>query len=657
MTEAPLPYSLVETVVEESPEAILITQAPAPGTGPVICYANRAFERLTGWSAADVIGKTPAILQGPDTDDSVLADARDAILKKRNFVGQTINYTRGGEAFVNRWRMRPVEDKDGREFWIAYLSNATPVVEREEKLQAVEQRFSDLAANIPGAIFRYLIHPDGRDEIEYMSPGCLHIWEVDADTLRGDPSMLWAMIDEEDLPAMQASVMASAEHLTRWNHRWRITTPSGQFKWLQGQGRASRLADGTTLFNSLILDITDQVATQDALDDSQAQLYQAQKLEAVGQLTGGIAHDFNNLLAVLLGNLELLAENPDADGRQDFLDDSIRAARRGRELTRSLLNFARRAQLNPEPLRLNDVLTESERLFQRVLPEAIELRVSGEPDLSLVSLDRATLDSALLNLVINARDAMKGQGQLSLETTNLTIGPDVLDASPDPIRPGRYVMVAVSDTGSGIAPEHLPQVTDPFFTTKPTGAGTGLGLSMVQGFAKQSGGFMRIYSEPGQGTTTVKLFFPVRDGLPSTPAPDARRTTTMASRDAHILLVEDQDDVRRVMATRLARAGFTVTLAENGVKALEQVKQEPAIDLVLTDLVMPGEIQGDGLVQEIRRLEPQAPVIVMSGYPGDAAAGADQLPDDIPRLMKPVDGDELIAAINQVLSPRSGTDS
>ena len=515
------------------------------------------------------------------------------------------------------------------------------------ELEETNDRFADMAANVPGAIFRYILHPDGRDEVEYMSPGCLGIWEATAEEIQGDTSRLWEIIVPEDLPGMQASIGRSAEQLDAWQHRWRVVTRSGRRKWLQGSGRPRRLDDGSILWNSLILDVTVEVQAQDKLRDTDRLLAEAQKQESIGRLAGGVAHDFNNLLAIIMGNAEVLLSGKVTGAPDGYLTDIVQAAQRGSDLTRSLLSFARRSDLKPEVIEVNDAVAGMHNLLTRTLPESITIETTLMAGLWQVRADRSALENALLNLVLNARDAMPKGGTLTIETANVRVTADYVEERGEDIPPGRYVMLAVSDTGTGIAPELLDRVFEPFFSTKGPDRGTGLGLPMVQGFAKQSGGTVRVYSEPGHGTA-VKVFLralgrsePVRDELPAVQGEAVTGT---------VLLVEDNDGVRRAVRRTLEGAGYGVIEAGSGDAALDLLGSDGReIDVVLTDVVMPGRLQGPELVHRIRELRPDIPVIFMSGYPHEANVHGNGIRQNDISLMKPVARADLLAALGRAL--------
>lgn len=521
-------------------------------------------------------------------------------------------------------------------------------------LTETEYRFQQMAENIPGAIFRYILHPDGRDEMEYMSPGCLDIWEVEATAIEHDASAVWAMVLEEDLPDMQRSVMQSAQELKPWNHRWRIRTPSGKTKWLHGRGLPTRQDNGSVLWNSLILDVTEQFEMEAELQRSRELFHRAQKTESLGQLTGGLAHDFNNLLTVVLGNLELINTSGDPEKRQAYVSDALRAVKHGKELTQSLLAFARRATLQPEPLTMDSVLSDLETLLRRTLPSSIDFRIRTDDGLPTLTLDRAAFESALLNLVINARDAVGDDGRIEVVFRSRRI----VSKNEVGLPSGDYVEIEVNDNGSGMPQEFLDRVLEPFFTTKGEGSGTGLGLSIVDGFVRQSGGTMIIDSEEGKGTC-VCLLFPA-SAEPAASAIDVTRHTPDEVGDGEdaattgtILVVEDEPAVRHVITQNLLAHGYEVIQAENGDAGRQLFDaQRDAISAVLTDYVMPGELHGGALARYIKSVSPETPVVLLSGYvdldkfddDNDQAAAADA------RLDKPVERDVLVRTIGRLLA-------
>ncbi len=378
------------------------------------------------------------------------------------------------------------------------------------------------------------------------------------------------------------------------------------------------------------------------------QFRQAQKMEAVGQLTGGIAHDFNNLLTVILGCAEFIGQDVKENARLSKMAEMIHnAAERGAELTHRMLAFARRQSLQPRPLNLNQLLLDMESLLRRTLSAEIELDLTcGGEDCEAMA-DRSQLESALLNLCLNARDAMPGGGKLTIETAKTVLDADYA-AENQEVQPGEYILLAVSDTGTGISPENLGRVFDPFFTTKEVGKGTGLGLSMVYGFIKQSKGHVKIYSEPGHGTS-VKLYLPVANE-----SDDVQEQYPEASVELHgseaILVAEDNHEVREFAKAQLEYLGYRVLEAANSAEALTVVRDHAEIDLLFTDMVMPGGMNGYELAQVACRLRPELKVLYCSGY-AESAIVHQGLPDkDVELLNKPYTRLELARRIRRALT-------
>jgi signal transduction histidine kinase/ActR/RegA family two-component response regulator len=378
-----------------------------------------------------------------------------------------------------------------------------------------------------------------------------------------------------------------------------------------------------------------------------AAIHQAQKMEALGQLTGGIAHDFNNLLTVVMGSAELLRETGDPTRQQELAATIMRAAERGSELAKRLLAFARRQPLAPKTIDVNHLVGGMQGLLAQTLGEHIEIRVAAGAKLLPAHVDAGQLETAILNLAINARDAMQVGGRLTIETRNVHLDPGFLAGTGDP-PPGDYVLVAVSDTGMGMTPEVKARAFDPFFTTKDFGKGSGLGLSMVYGFVRQSGGYITLYSEPGLGTT-VKLYFPPAEGAPASEeglpvaAEDPRGSET-------VLLVEDDAMVRRHVEALITALGYRTVVAENGAAALAFLGSGEGVDLVFTDVVMPGGMSGRDLADAARRLRPGIKILFTSGYTNEMfAASAPEAEQLANFIAKPYRRRDLAAKLRAVL--------
>ncbi len=466
----------------------------------------------------------------------------------------------------------------------------------------------------------------------------------------------WArVVHPEDLPRVSLEFEEALKGNREFDTTYRVCAADGTIHHLKGTAIVLRNGSGAPYrVVGANLDLTPIVEKDRELAHNRDIAEQAQKLDAVGKLTGGMAHDFNNLLTVILGNIELAEKMTEDPALIDCLKEARSATDRGADLIKNMLAFARKARLSPEVLDLNAVIRESQTWMTRTLPESISIEVSLLAGLWPIAADRSALETALLNLLLNAKDAVEGKGRLTIETSNVRIDEAYNASRGEDLEVGRYVMLAVSDSGHGIAADDLPRVFDPFFTTKDVGEGTGLGLSMVQGFMKQSGGSIRVYSEPGQGTT-FKLYFPI-SGTPAgqAAAPLARREPDSAG--ATLLLVEDDENVRRVLARTLRLAGYTVQEAVNGDEGLKLYGDGSGYDLVVTDIVMPGELQGPALAKAIRKIRSDARIVFMSGYANEAQVHGNGLrPDDV-RLTKPVQRAVLLEEIARCLArPPAGS--
>ncbi len=437
--------------------------------------------------------------------------------------------------------------------------------------------------------------------------------------------------------------MAQTRQPIRFENR--IATRDGDWKHIEWT--LSPEADGLN-FIAVGRDLTEANARRAELESAQEALRQSQKMEAIGQLTGGIAHDFNNMLTGVIGSLDLMRRNI-ASGRMDrvdrYIDAATVSAQRAAALTSRLLAFGRRQSLDMKAMDVNALVAGMEELLFRTLGEQIELGTDLAPELWAASSDENQLESALLNLCINARDAMPNGGKLIIETTNTRLDERYTRDHPD-VTPGDYVVLSVTDTGSGMAPTTMDKVFEPFFTTKPVGQGTGLGLSMVYGFARQSGGHVRIYSEVGQGTT-VKLFLTRSLGgealVAAMPSPETPRGSGET-----VMVVEDDPSVRMIVTELLSEVGYGVLEATDADSAIPILQSNQRIDLLVSDVGLPG-MNGRQLAEVARQSRPDLKILFITGYAQNAAVRAGFLADGMDMMTKPFAVDALATKIRDIL--------
>lgn len=532
----------------------------------------------------------------------------------------------------------------------------TGEAEAVQNLRESEHRLGTLAAGFEGAIFRYLIDAHGTARISYMSEGAERVWGLKPDEVLGDPSKILATVHPDDVNRIAKAFAQGTRKQSKLNLRWRILLGDGETRWIECRASPKRTPEGTTIWDGFVIDISEMMAARDELQTTTEMLGQAQKLEAIGQISGGIAHDFNNLLAVILGNAELVDQYGLVDEDRASLAAIITSCEKGADLTRRLLSFARKSQLDPRHVSLRQIVTDMVPLFRRTLPEDIEIIWDGETaPHGAVNVDVGLLESSILNVLLNARDAMPSGGGVVItikEKLRITTAPDTpaRAATPKP-----YVSLAISDTGDGI-PQHLiKRVTEPFVTTKGPELGSGLGLAMVDGFVAQSGGILDIQSTQGQGTC-ITLNIPMVDAqemIQTDPASDVETPHHIADKsvEARALLVEDEEQVRLVTARILRRMGIQVDAVENASRALDLLKRDPsAFDFLLSDVVMPGVMDGFDLARAARRMCPDMPVMLMTGYGPDQIVDKDEARQFGVLLNKPIERKELEAAVASVLA-------
>ena len=438
---------------------------------------------------------------------------------------------------------------------------------------------------------------------------------------------------------MEAEIYRRAQELQEANRQLR------EFQTELEERVVGRTADLQRAYDELQRQIAEREKTEQALARSEEQLRQSQKLEAIGRLAGGIAHDFNNLLTVILSYSDMLLHDlPSSDPRHGEITQIQRAGVRAADLTRQLLAFSRQQVLDPSNLDVNEILTSVNSILTRVVGEDVELRMQLGTDLGSVRVDRSQVEQVIMNLVVNARDAMPDGGRISIRTEAVELDEELAGSRLE-VSPGPYVMLSVSDTGSGMDKETQARIFEPFFTTKELGKGTGLGLSTAFGIVKQSGGSIWLYSEPGAGTT-FKIYLPrVADG---TKAPSAK-AAELPRGDETILLVEDEEQVRVVAASILRRAGYSVLAAASPGEAISIAERaEKPIDLLVTDVIMP-KMNGRLLAERLVAGQPGIKVLFMSGYTDDIILHHGVLDGAVAFLQKPLTRDSLTRRVRQVL--------
>jgi PAS domain S-box-containing protein len=601
---------------------------------------NPAAERMFGYAAGEVIGRNISMLMPEpyrSQHDAYLA--KYLATGKRQIIGigrEVAGLRKDGSTF-------PMHLSVG-EFAIGSARFFTGTIVDLSAQRAAEQRFEREQA-LFRAIFESMPDPlvicDTSGAIRLVNPSFTRVFGyAEAEVLGESMARLF-----ESSETWEAFAKAGAGARRRPTD---ASPASVRFRRKSGEVFPAETVEGAVVGSSgsglgCLMLIHDATAER----QQEALLLKAQRLEAVGQLTGGVAHDFNNLLTVILGNIELLEPKLRDELSRSLAAEAREAAEMGARLTDRLLTFARRQRLETQSLNLNEFVLGLIELLRRTIGAPIDLSTSLAPDLWPTMADPGQVESAVLNLVLNARDAMPSGGRLVIETFNATVdaGDEVSDAG---MAAGDYVVLSVADTGHGMPPEVRARAFEPFFTTKGAGKGSGLGLATIYGFARQSGGNVTIYSEAGKGTT-VNLYLP-RAGRKTEEEAPAVKPGVDAGRGETVLIVEDDDRVRRLTATRLKELGYRVLEANHGAAALAVLAETPGVEIVFSDLVMPGGMSGFDLARRVRESHPQVHVILTSGYSAELMNQADIAQLDLQVLRKPYRQAQLACAFRAALS-------
>jgi PAS domain S-box-containing protein len=613
--------------VEAAPDA-MTSQTP---DGTIVTW-NKGAETVFGYSADEVIGKSIAIVCPADRAEETRAILGKVLRGETIEQFEAVRLRKDGQRIHVALTISPVKDAAGKV--IAVLGIARDITERKRADQDLQRLAAAVDAS-PDAITTQT--PEGM--ILSWNRGAEVIFGYSAAELIGKSIRILSPQDREtEVPEIHQKVKRG-ETIKQFE-TVRVRKDGKQIPVTLTIAPVKDAAGKMVAISGIAQDISERKQLEQ-------QFRQAQKMEAVGRLSGGIAHDFNNLLGVIIGYSEVmeerLGENP---ALRKNAEEIKKAGRRAANLTRQLLAFSRQQMLNPKVLNLNGVVTDIEKMIRRLIGEDIELSTKLAPALGRVKADQGQVEQILMNLVVNARDAMPEGGKLMIETANAELDQEYARQHPG-VAPGFYVLLTVTDTGTGMDAETQAHIFEPFFTTKETGKGTGLGLATVYGVVKQSGGYVWVYSERGQGTS-FKIYLP-QVGEPARPEESPAGTTKFVQGSETVLLVEDEDSLREIAHIFLSTSGYVVLVANSPARALEVARDHKgSIDLLLTDVVMPG-MSGPELAAELVRARPELRVLFMSGYTGDSINRRGLIQPDMRAIQKPFTKDALLRTVRESL--------
>jgi PAS domain S-box-containing protein len=619
---------LFSAVVESSNDAIITMSLNGIITG-----WNRAAERLFGYGADEAVGQPISLIVPPHRHDEV--DAVLGRIRRGEVIEnlETVRVHKDGENVEVALTLSPLRSAAGE---IIGVSKIARDITESKRTRSALSRETEERQRIFETSQDLILVTDSIGNFIQVSPSVAQILGYQPEEMVGHSAV--EFIHPDDLDSTRQEMRAARRGQQVRSFEARYPHKDGHVVTLNWMGSWSEPVRRHFFIGR---DLTDKRAAE-------AQMRQAQKMDAIGQLTGGVAHDFNNILTVITGTIGILADavadRPELVSIAKLIDD---AAERGAQLTKHLLAFARKQPLQPLEIDINSLILEAAKLLHPTLGEHIEISPKLSDDAWPTLIDPNQLTTAVLNLALNARDAMPRGGKLTLETANIRLDRDYAKMNSEVV-PGDYVMIAVSDTGTGIPASLMEKVFDPFFTTKEVGKGTGLGLSMVFGFVKQSGGHIKIYSEEGHGTT-VKIYLPRSSGQGQT-AQDLSSSAEVKGGSETVLVVEDDMLVRNYVMTQVASLGYATLEAANATEALKIIEDGAPIDLLFTDVIMPGPMNGRQLVDEALKRRPSLKTLFTSGYTENAILHHGRLDEGVLLLAKPYRKPELARMIRVALA-------
>jgi len=633
--------------VEQADESIIVTDSDG-----VITYVNPSFERVTGYTREEVIGKNPRILKSGEQGPEFYKSLWQTLTEGRVWSGPLTNQRKDGTLYEEETIISPVRGKDGRLLHYVAVKRDLTHAKRSEaetarlsiEVSKQKQQLESIVKSVPGVVWEAWGKPDEADQrIDFVSEYVETLLGYRVAEWLSTPNFWLSIVDPDDKKRVAAE---AAEQFSSGKGG------QSEFRWIRKDGRRVWVEAHTTVIaddkgqpagmRGVNIDITERKTLE-------AQLRQAQKMEAIGALAGGIAHDFNNMLTVINGYSELVIGKLHAhDPLREKIEEIKKAGCRAAALTRQLLIFSRKQVLQPTVLDLNSIIPETERMLARLIGENIELRTVLSSSIGNIRADRGQIEQIIMNLAVNARDAMPHGGHLTIETERVTLEEEYVRQHPE-CKPGLYAMLAVSDSGLGMDAQTQARIFEPFFTTKESGKGTGLGLSIVYGIVRQSGGTICVYSEVGHGTT-IKIYFPsvgdgkeVQESYPDAGAAEDDRGTET------ILLTEDDDSLRKLARTMLEVRGYRVLEAANAEEATSiSERHTPPIHLLLTDVIMPGG-NGIDLSRRLAQTRPGLKVLYMSGFTDNAIVHQAVLHGRMFFIQKPFEAKWLARKVREVL--------
>jgi PAS domain S-box-containing protein len=617
---------------------------------------NTGAQRFKGYTAEEVLGR----------HFSIFYTAEDAAAGVPAFALQTA--VTAGRFEAQGWRLR----KDGTRFWahvvidpirneagnlLGFAKITRDLSEQralEQSLQRSQQEFSLLVQSVTDYAI-YMLDTTGN--IVSWNAGAERIKGYKADEILGRHFSIF-YTPEARREGMPQRALATALAEDRFEQEaWRVRKDGSRF-WAHVVLDPIRSPNGRLLgFAKITRDITERREVQRKLDEAREALFQSQKMDAIGKLTGGVAHDFNNLLTVIIGNLDAIQRHlreprSDIERLKHSAENAMKGAKRAESLTQRLLAFSRQQPLEPKPVDVGRLVSGMSDMLRQTLGEQIAVETALAGDLWRVEVDANQLEVAILNLAVNARDAMPQGGKLTIETANVFLDQTYAEGQVEVV-PGQYVMIAVTDNGSGMAPDVQAKAFDPFFTTKEVGHGTGLGLSQVYGFVKQSRGHVKIYSERGEGTT-VRIYLPRLHSEEGIVDQEQEPNVARGSAIETIVVVEDDDDVRASSTAMFRDLGYTIFEAANGQAALQLIDQHPEIKLLFTDVGLPGGMNGRQLADAARSRRSDLKVLFTSGYARNAIVHDGRLDVGVELLSKPFTQSSLAARVRDILDAGTG---